>query len=91
MPFSIVPTAVNEPVRPYAPGSAEAESLLSTYRSMMHEMADIPMSIGGKDVFTDVKEEIRPPHQREHLLGHFHRGQAEHVTQAIDAALAAQG
>jgi 1-pyrroline-5-carboxylate dehydrogenase len=88
--FFNVPTAVNEPVRPYAPGSAEAESLLNTYRSMMHEMADIPMTIGGKDVFTDVKEEIRPPHQREHLLGHFHRGQAEHVTQAIDAALAAR-
>ena len=88
--FFNVPIAVNEPVRPYAPESAEAESLLSTYRSMMHEMADIPMSIGGKDVFTGVKEEIRPPHQREHLLGHFHRGQAEHVTQAIDAALAAR-
>ena len=88
--FFNVPTAVNEPVRPYVPGSAEAESLLNTYRSMMHEMADIPMTIGGKDVFTDAKEEIRPPHQREHLLGHFHRGQAEHVTQAIDAALAAR-
>ena len=88
--FFNVPTAVNEPVRPYAPGSAEAESLLNTYRSMMHEMADIPMTIGGKDVFTNAKEEIRPPHQREHLLGHFHRGQAEHVTQAIDAALAAR-
>ena len=88
--FFNVPTAANEPIRAYAPGSAEAESLLSTYRSMMHEMADIPMTIGGKDVFTDVKEEIRPPHQREHLLGHFHRGQAEHVTQAIDAALAAR-
>ena len=88
--FFNVPIAVNEPVRPYAPESAEAESLLSTYRSMMHEMADIPMSIGGKDIFTGVKEEIRPPHQREHLLGHFHRGQAEHVTQAIDAALAAR-
>ena len=88
--FFNVPIAVNEPVRPYALGSAEAESLLSTYRSMMHEMADIPMSIGGKNVFTGLKEEIRPPHQREHLLGHFHRGQAEHVTQAIDAALAAR-
>ena len=88
--FFNVPTAVNEPVRPYVPGSAEAESLLNTYRSMMHEMADIPMTIGGKDVFTDAKEEIRPPHQREHLLGHFRRGQAEHVTQAIDAALAAR-
>ncbi|NBR82820.1 MAG: L-glutamate gamma-semialdehyde dehydrogenase [Flavobacteriia bacterium] len=88
--FFNVPTAVNEPVRPYVPGSAEAESLLNTYRSMMHEIADIPMTIGGKDVFTDAKEEIRPPHQREHLLGHFHRGQAEHVTQAIDAALAAR-
>lgn len=88
--FFNVPTAINEPVRPYAPGSTEAESLLNTYRSMMHEMADIPMTIGGKDVFTNAKEEIRPPHQREHLLGHFHRGQAEHVTQAIDAALAAR-
>src|SRR5690606_6223636 len=34
--------------------------------------------------------DIRPPHDHQHLLGKFHVSDAGHVTQAIDAALAAK-
>jgi 1-pyrroline-5-carboxylate dehydrogenase len=33
---------------------------------------------------------MRPPHEISHLLGHYHEGDASHVHQAIDAALAAK-
>jgi 1-pyrroline-5-carboxylate dehydrogenase len=51
---------------------------------------DIPMVIGGKEVRTGNLVPIRPPHDRKHLLGHFHKGDAGHVQMAIKAALEAK-
>lgn len=86
----IVPVAVNEPVLDYAPGSREREELVKALAEAKSKVADIPMFINGKEVRTGNKAEIRPPHNREHLLGYFHKGDASHVQQAIDAALAAK-
>jgi 1-pyrroline-5-carboxylate dehydrogenase len=41
-------------------------------------------------VRTGKKVEMRPPHERNHLLGHFHAGDASHVRKAIAAALKAK-
>jgi 1-pyrroline-5-carboxylate dehydrogenase len=84
------PVAVNEPVLNYAPGSPERKALkqaLERLRSMEH---DIPMYIGSKEVHTDKKHELRPPHDHKHLLGTFSEGDSTHVTQAINAALEAK-
>ncbi|MCD8528564.1 MAG: L-glutamate gamma-semialdehyde dehydrogenase [Chitinophagales bacterium] len=51
---------------------------------------DIPMIINGKEVFTNDKVSIHPPHELSHNLGTFNKGTAEHVNQAIEAALAAK-
>ena len=51
---------------------------------------DIPMYIGGKEVHTDNKQPMSPPHDHQHLLGHFSAGDASHVQSAIDAAMAAK-
>jgi 1-pyrroline-5-carboxylate dehydrogenase len=48
------------------------------------------MYIGGKAVTTGNKVALHPPHEIAHTLGHFHTGEEKHVTQAIDAALAAR-
>lgn len=88
--FFQVPVAKNEPVKPYAPGSPEKEELLAVYNSMMSQTMDIPMTIGGQEVRTNEKIDIRPPHQHGHLLGTYSRGNADHVRQAIDAALEAR-
>lgn len=93
MPNAIynVPTPANEPVKGYAPNSAEKESLLNTYKAMRsQEPIDVPMYIGGKEVRTDNKKPMSPPHDHKHVLGHFNYGDASHVTAAIDAALAAR-
>jgi 1-pyrroline-5-carboxylate dehydrogenase len=88
--FFEVPVAYNEPVKDYAPGSPERKELqevISTFRS---EERDIPMIIGGKEIRTDKRFSIHPPHDRKHTLGHYYMGEEEHVHQAIDAALEAR-
>ena len=47
------------------------------------------MIIGGKEVRTDDKHPLSPPHDHQKVIGHYSRGNASHVKQAIDAALAA--
>ncbi|MBK0401641.1 L-glutamate gamma-semialdehyde dehydrogenase [Adhaeribacter sp. BT258] len=88
--FFNVPTPVNEPVKSYAPGSKEREELQKAYKELKGQKLDIPMYIGGEEVRTDNKVAVAPPHDHKHVLGHFHQGEAEHVTQAINAALAAR-
>jgi len=85
-----IPTAKNEPVIAYAPGTAETQSLKSKIQEMKSAEVDIPMYIGGKQIFTDEKVSMHPPHETSHNLGTFNKGTAEHVHQAIDAALAAK-
>lgn len=88
--FFNVPKPVNEPVKAYAPGSPERLSLQKTLKDLKSKTIDVPMIIGGKEVYTKNKVEMHPPHERNHLLGTFNKGTAEHVQQAIDAALAAK-
>ena len=84
------PIPVNEPVLNYAPGSAERERLQAVLSELKSEKIDAPMYIGNKEIRTGKTGEIRPPHERNFLLGHYHEGDQGHVRQAIDAALAAR-
>ena len=86
----IIPTAINEPVLNYAPGSEERKHLKAALAKARGQKADIPMYIGGKEIRSGNKKEIRPPHDSKHLLGHFHAGDASHVKAAINAALKAK-
>ena len=93
MPNAIhkVPVPSNEPVKGYAPNSAEKASLLATYKEMYNQTPiDVPMYIGGKEIRTKDKRKLSPPHDHQHILGHYNYGEAKHVTDAIDAALAAK-
>ncbi|MCO6500318.1 MAG: L-glutamate gamma-semialdehyde dehydrogenase [Vicingus serpentipes] len=88
--FFTTPIAVNEPVLSYAPGSSEREELQAAYARLKSKQIDAPMFIGGKEIRTNNKVSMHPPHDHQHLLGHFNMGDATHVQQAIDAALAAK-
>ena len=88
--FFRVPTPVNEPVKSYAPGSPEREELQRTYKELKSQEIDVPMYIGGDKVYTDKKKPMLQPHDHQHILGHFSEGDASHVEQAINAALAAR-
>ncbi|MBK7128833.1 MAG: L-glutamate gamma-semialdehyde dehydrogenase [Crocinitomicaceae bacterium] len=93
MPNAIykVPVPANEPVKSYAPNSAEKNSLLNKYKEMYNQAPiDVPMYIGGKEIRTSDKRKLAPPHDHQHVLGHYNQGTAQHVTDAINAALAAR-
>ena len=84
------PLPTNETVLSYAPNSTEKLTLKKTLAELKNTEADIPMFIGNKEVRTNKKVAIHPPHEIKHTLGYFHAGDAKHVQQAIDAALAAK-
>ena len=88
--FFNVPTPVNEAILPYAPGSAERAELKKALADARATTVDVPMFIGGKEVRTDKKVTMRPPHDHQHILGHFSQGDKSHVEAAIKAALAAK-
>jgi len=89
--FYSVPTAVNEPIKSYAPGSPERIALLSVYKEMYAQKPiDIPMYIGSEKVRTSQKIAMAPPHDHKHVIGHFNRGDTGHVEKAIQSALAAK-
>ncbi|MEM7657258.1 MAG: L-glutamate gamma-semialdehyde dehydrogenase [Bacteroidota bacterium] len=88
--FFQVPPAKNEPVLSYAPGSAERKEVKAVLAHMSQEVMDIPMFIGGEEVRTNNRLPLSPPHDHQHVIGHYSRGDASHVKQAIDASLAAK-
>ncbi len=92
MSFGIfnVPIPVNEPVKEYRPNSAERIALKAAIRDFRATETDVPMYIGGQEIRTERKLRMAPPHDHKHTLGYFYEGDAEHVKQAIEAALAAK-
>lgn len=88
--FFKVPTPQNEPVYSYAPGSSERHQLKAAIEAFRSQQIDIPQYIGADEVRTGVLKAISPPHDHQHVLGHYHEGNASHVHQAIAAALSAR-
>ena len=68
MSNAILPLAVpvNEPVRSYAPGSPEKQSLKKRLKEMMSEQIEIPLIIGGKEVRSGDIGRAVCPHDHKH-------------------------
>jgi 1-pyrroline-5-carboxylate dehydrogenase len=88
--FFKIPPAVNEPILNYAPGSNERKLLKEVLKDAYTVQADVPMYIGGREIRTNNKKEIRPPHNHRQVIGHYHQGDKTHVEHAIKAALSAK-
>ena len=88
--FYNVPIAVNEPVKGYAVGSPERIELLAEYKKMYNATVDVPMYIGDKQVFTNDKRNLSPPHDHKHVIGTSNYGGEKEVREAIDAAMKAR-
>ncbi|MBL7891910.1 MAG: L-glutamate gamma-semialdehyde dehydrogenase, partial [Bacteroidia bacterium] len=88
--FYNIPTAINEPVKSYIPGSPERKELQAMLAQLRSVQIDVPMYIGGKEIRTNKKTRLAPPHDHKHTLGHFHAGDKSHVKLAIKAALSAK-
>jgi 1-pyrroline-5-carboxylate dehydrogenase len=84
------PPPINEPVRGYAPGSAERTSVKARLAELADAKTEIPMVIDGKPVMTAQVGTIRAPHRHELVVGEYARGGVKETQAAIDAALAAR-
>ena len=85
-----VPTPINEPIKNYAPGSAERKALQAMLKELRSKEIEVPMYIGGNEVKSNVKVRMSPPHDHKHTLGYFHRSDKNHVSLAIRSALSAK-
>ena len=81
---------VNEPVKEYRPGSSEKTELKKELSNLKNNEVDIPMYIGNKEVRTENKIRISPPHDHKYTLGYYNQGDGSHVKMAIDAAMNAK-
>ncbi|MDH5401821.1 MAG: L-glutamate gamma-semialdehyde dehydrogenase [Candidatus Heimdallarchaeota archaeon] len=82
----VIPKPTNEPIKGYLPGSPEVVELMSVLEEMKSKTIDIPLIIGGKRIFTDVKGTCRIPHDHQHVLGTYSIASTVHLEQAIHAA-----
>ena len=85
-----VPTPVNEPVLSYAPGSPERRALTAQLAEQAGRQVEIPLIVGGAEVTTGDLGRCVMPHDHRHVLATFHKGNADTVRQAVDAAAAAR-
>lgn len=85
-----VPTPINEPIKNYAPGSAERKALQAMLKELRSKEIEVPMYIGGNEVKSNVKVRMSPPHDHKHTLGYFHRSDKKNVSLAIRSALSAK-
>jgi len=85
-----IPQAINETVKSYAPGSIERTKQKAALAKLKAEQINIPMYIGGKEVTTDDVHTLHPPHEHQHKLATYCNGNKQHVTDAVNAALAAK-
>lgn len=88
--FFHVPTAINEAVKSYAPGTPEREAVLAQYKAYFDGNVEVPMYIGNEEVKTGNTNTMSPPHDHKHVVGTYHLGNKSHAESAIAAALEAR-
>lgn len=79
----------NEPILDYLDGSPERIKLDAALKEVSSGTFEIPLVIGGKEIFTGNTGRLVFPHDHKHNAGLYHKAEAKHVQQAIDAAMAA--
>ena len=80
---------INEPVRDYAPGSNEKDSLKQKINELKTQHIEVPLIINGKDYKTDDTSSIDVPHDHSAKLGTFHNASDKEVELAIESCMQA--
>ncbi|MGH3744102.1 MAG: aldehyde dehydrogenase family protein, partial [Mycobacteriales bacterium] len=87
----VVPRPYNEPVRTYAPGSAEQKSLQDRLSAFLaDDPVELTHTVAGRQFVGkgDTIDVVRPDRHR-HVLGRIREATAEEVAQAVESARAA--
>ena len=88
--FYKVPSAINEPVKSYAPGTPERALTLNSFKEQYGQLVDIPLYIGGEEIRTGNTKDLFPPFDHKHKLGVYHQADKALVEKAISTALEAR-
>ena len=80
----------NETVKAYLPGSPERASLKKELERQSAQVVQVPMIIGGKEVWTERKTKAVMPHDHAHVIAEAASGGEKELKDAIAAALAAR-
>lgn len=76
--------AENEPVLGYKAGSKERNNVEKTYNDMFNSKVDVPLYIGGKEILTEKRKNIIPPHDHKNIVGTYSQADENHVQDAIE-------
>lgn len=63
-----LPKAINEPTLEYKSKSPERTAVKAVIMELKSKELDIPMIIGGKEVRTENRISIHPPHEIKHTI-----------------------
>lgn len=81
---------VNETVLNYDIGSTERAELEAELVNIKSSIIDIPLIIGGKEIRTNNKGVCILPHNKNKIIGEYHKAGKEEVEMAIEEALSAK-
>mgnify|MGYP001497479513 FL=1 len=76
--------AENELVLGYKAGSKERNNVEKTYNDMFNSKVDVPLYIGGKEILTEKRKNILPPHDHKNIVGTYSQADENHVQDAIE-------
>ncbi len=76
----------NEPVKSYAPGSPERAELKKMLEKIHNDQIEIPLIIGGKEIYTGNTGKVVEPHNHQHVLATYHKAGPKEIEMAIEAA-----
>lgn len=83
------PSPQNEPIKEYLKGSPERVALDAELKRQSSIQLEIPLIIGGKEVFTGDTGKVVMPHNHKHVLATYHKAGEKEIKEAIAAAMAA--
>jgi 1-pyrroline-5-carboxylate dehydrogenase len=83
------PIPISEPVLEYKKGSRERTELELELVRQMNNPVEIPLIIGGKEIFTSEKGTVTMPHNHAHILATFNKASEKEVRHAISASMEA--
>lgn len=85
-----MPAFKNAGTMGYVPDGQYKAEMEDTLRKMKDNCLEIPLIIGGKEVFTGKTKQCILPHEKNHSIGFYHIAGAKEAQMAIEAAMAAK-